>query len=74
MHHTSMVKSRRAAPCGFGGRGGGSMDGGVADAAAAGGGGAFRVGKMLADGDLRVVVLALIVDGPRHGYDIRSRP
>ena len=34
------------------------------------GGGAFRVGKMLADGDLRVVVLALLVDSPRHGYDI----
>jgi DNA-binding PadR family transcriptional regulator len=25
---------------------------------------------MLADGDLRVVVLALLADGPRHGYDI----
>ena len=34
------------------------------------GGGAFRVGKMLADGDLRIVVLALIEEGPRHGYDI----
>ena len=33
-------------------------------------GGAFRVGKMLADGDLRVVILALLTDGPRHGYDI----
>ena len=44
---------------GFGGRGGRGM-----------GGGAFRVGKMLADGDLRVVVLALLESGPRHGYDI----
>jgi DNA-binding PadR family transcriptional regulator len=44
---------------GSGGRGGRGM-----------GGGAFRVGKMLADGDLRVVVLALLEDGPRHGYDI----
>ena len=34
------------------------------------GGGAFRVGKMLADGDLRLIVLALLADGPRHGYDI----
>jgi DNA-binding PadR family transcriptional regulator len=42
-----------------GGRGGGGF-----------GGGAFRVGKMLADGDLRVVVLALLTDTPRHGYDI----
>jgi DNA-binding PadR family transcriptional regulator len=45
---------------GRGGRGGGRGFGG----------GAFRVGKMLADGDLRVVVLALLSDGPRHGYDI----
>src|SRR6185295_20142237 len=34
------------------------------------GGGAWRVGKMLADGDLRVIVLALLEDSPRHGYDI----
>ena len=34
------------------------------------GGGAFRVGKMLADGDLRLIVLALIEESPRHGYDI----
>jgi DNA-binding PadR family transcriptional regulator len=34
------------------------------------GGGAFRVGKMLADGDLRLIVLALLETGPRHGYDI----
>ena len=34
------------------------------------GGGAFRVGKMLADGDLRLIVLALLSEGPRHGYEI----
>ncbi len=34
------------------------------------GGGAFRVGKMLADGDLRLIVLALLEEGPRHGYEI----
>jgi DNA-binding PadR family transcriptional regulator len=34
------------------------------------GGGAFRVGKMLADGDLRLIVLALLNQGPRHGYEI----
>ncbi|HZP20848.1 MAG TPA: PadR family transcriptional regulator [Bauldia sp.] len=34
------------------------------------GGGAFRVGKMLADGDLRLIVLALLEETPRHGYDI----
>lgn len=48
---------------GWGGRGPGRGGRGF-------GGGAFRVGKMLADGDLRVVVLALLTDGPRHGYDI----
>jgi DNA-binding PadR family transcriptional regulator len=34
------------------------------------GGGAFRVGKMLADGDLRLIVLALLEESPRHGSDI----
>jgi len=46
-----------------GGRGARGFGGGFS-------GRAFRVGKMLADGDLRIVVLALISDGPRHGYDI----
>jgi DNA-binding PadR family transcriptional regulator len=46
-----------------GGRSGRGFGGGF-------GGRAFRVGKMLADGDLRIVVLALLNDGPRHGYDI----
>jgi DNA-binding PadR family transcriptional regulator len=30
----------------------------------------FRAGRMLADGDLRLIALSLIADGPRHGYDI----
>jgi DNA-binding PadR family transcriptional regulator len=34
------------------------------------GGGAFRIGRMIADGDLRVIVLALLEKEPRHGYDI----
>lgn len=33
-------------------------------------GGNFRIGRMLASGDLRLVVLYLIEDQPRHGYDI----
>ena len=33
-------------------------------------GGGFRMGKMLADGDLRLIVLALLAQAPRHGYDI----
>jgi DNA-binding PadR family transcriptional regulator len=35
-----------------------------------GGGGIFRAGRMLADGDLRLIALALLAEGPRHGYDI----
>jgi DNA-binding PadR family transcriptional regulator len=55
----------------FAGRGGPGMGWGRGGRGGRGfGGGAFRVGKMLADGDLRVVVLALLADGPRHGYDI----
>ena len=30
----------------------------------------FRVGKMLGDGDLRLIVLALLAEQSRHGYDI----
>jgi DNA-binding PadR family transcriptional regulator len=33
-------------------------------------GGPWRAGKMLADGDLRLVVLALLGEQPRHGYDV----
>ena len=35
-----------------------------------GGGDFMRAGRMLAQGDLRVIVLALIAEQPRHGYDI----
>jgi DNA-binding PadR family transcriptional regulator len=35
-----------------------------------GGGGEFRVGRMLAQGDLKLIALALIEQQPRHGYDI----
>jgi len=34
------------------------------------GGDGFRVGRMVADGDLRLVVLSLLAETPRHGYDI----
>lgn len=33
-------------------------------------GGGFRIGRMLASGDLRLVALFLIEEQPRHGYDI----
>jgi DNA-binding PadR family transcriptional regulator len=46
----------RAFGGGFGGRGRG--------------GNAFRIGRMLADGDLRLIVLALLDEAPRHGYEV----
>jgi DNA-binding PadR family transcriptional regulator len=35
-----------------------------------GGGDFIRAGKMLAQGDVRLLALALIVEQPRHGYEI----
>jgi DNA-binding PadR family transcriptional regulator len=35
-----------------------------------GGGDVFRAGRMLAQGDLRLIALALIAEQPRHGYEI----
>jgi DNA-binding PadR family transcriptional regulator len=35
-----------------------------------GGGDWFRVGRMLAQGDLKLLALALIAEQPRHGYEI----
>jgi DNA-binding PadR family transcriptional regulator len=45
---------------GFGGRHGGEM-GGPDD---------IRAGRMLAQGDLRLIALALIAETPRHGYEL----
>ena len=57
----------------FAGRGGGHGGWGRHGGRGGGrgwGGNAFRVGKMLADGDLRIIVLALLAESPRHGYEI----
>src|SRR5215470_14780843 len=35
-----------------------------------GGGNIMRAGRMLAQGDLRLIALALIAEQPRHGYEI----
>jgi DNA-binding PadR family transcriptional regulator len=48
---------------GPGGRGGRHGKGG-------GGGDFMRAGRMLAQGDLRLIALALIAEQPRHGYEI----
>src|ERR1700735_4750951 len=34
------------------------------------GGRAMRAGRMLASGDLQLIILALLSDKPRHGYEI----
>jgi DNA-binding PadR family transcriptional regulator len=47
---------------GFGGRGGGGRGDMNPDD--------MRAGRMLAQGDLRLVALALIAQAPRHGYEI----
>lgn len=46
---------------GFGGRGFGGRHGGDDP---------IRAGRMLAQGDLRLIALALIEEQPRHGYDL----
>ena len=48
---------------GFGGRHGGGFDGRDADDL-------MRARRMLAQGDLRLIALALIAEAPRHGYEI----
>ncbi len=71
MHHHHWNREERAY-WHFAGRHGGPGDWGRGPRGRGGGwgGGAFRVGKMLADGDLRLIVLALLDEGPRHGYEI----
>jgi DNA-binding PadR family transcriptional regulator len=56
----------------FGGRGGGGGFGGFGGGRGGRGGPGdmFRAGKMLADGDLKLITLALLAETPRHGYDI----
>jgi DNA-binding PadR family transcriptional regulator len=49
----------------FGGRGPGWEPG-----PEGGGGDWFRVGRMLAQGDLKLLALALIAEQPRHGYEL----
>ena len=35
-----------------------------------GGRGGFPFGRFVGDGELRLILLALLADGPRHGYDL----
>lgn len=57
----------------FGGRGGFGPFGGHGPGGRGGRGGPadmLRAGRMLADGDLKLITLALLSEAPRHGYDI----
>src|ERR1700739_1443649 len=54
---------RRGRFGGFGGRHGGGFGG-------MGGEDLLRARRMLAQGDLRLLALALIAEAPRHGYEI----
>ncbi|MDX8495583.1 PadR family transcriptional regulator [Mesorhizobium sp. VK22B] len=55
----------------FGGRGGGFGPFGHGRGGGRGGpGDMFRAGRILADGDLKLITLSLLAEAPRHGYDI----
>lgn len=58
----------------FGGRGGrggfGPFGHGTRGGGRGGPGDMFRAGRVLADGDLKLITLSLLAEAPRHGYDI----
>ncbi|WP_432715722.1 PadR family transcriptional regulator [Xanthobacter autotrophicus] len=58
---------RQAVGPGRGGEFGGHRGGGRGGR---GGGDMFRIGRMLAQGDLKLLALSLIAEQPRHGYEI----
>jgi len=63
-HHGHWAAGRRRGRFGgFGGRHGGGLGG-------MGGEDLLRARRMLAQGDLRLLALALIAEAPRHGYEI----
>lgn len=47
-----------------------NFGGGLGGRHGMGGGDMIRAGRMLAQGDLRLIALALIAEQPRHGYEI----
>lgn len=67
-HHGHWAAGRRRGRFGgFGGRHGGGFGGKFGEM---GGEDLLRARRMLAQGDLRLVALALIAEAPRHGYEI----
>jgi DNA-binding PadR family transcriptional regulator len=72
MHHQHSCRSDRETR--FAGRGHGGFRGwgkhfGRGGAGGFGGSG-LPFGRFVGDGDLRLIVLSLLADGPRHGYDL----
>jgi len=55
---------------GFGGGPGGGGPGGFFGRFGKGFGGGMRAARMLASGDLQLIILALLQEKPRHGYEI----
>jgi len=72
MHHGcgSSSGERWFSPRGRGHRGFGRAFGKFGSGMMGGRGGGFPFGRFVGDGELRLVVLALLADEPRHGYDI----
>src|SRR6201986_3912491 len=62
-HADKWAPGRHGSPFGFGGRGKGDFGGRDPEDW-------MRVKRMLAQGDLRLIALALIAEAPRHGYEI----
>ena len=61
LHHNEAFRGRTREPGGFGrGRHGGGFGGGFGG----------REGRMFDAGELRLVILALIAEKPRHGYEV----
>ena len=73
MHHHHDDCGRRGPFFFMAGRGGGHGFGPFGPGPRGGRGGrgdGFRPGRLLGDGDLKLIALALIAETPRHGYDI----
>ena len=65
-HHGRWAAGRHHRRGRFGGQGFGGRHGGFGE----GGEDLMRARRMLAQGDLRLLALALIAQAPRHGYEI----
>ena len=63
-HQMHMMRGRRGGP--FGGRGGHDFGGDEREGFRGGG----RMGRMFGQGDLKLLLLALIEEQPRHGYEL----